>query len=392
MLIVPELSSEFPAHNHQLSAEKYDLVIVGAGILGLAHAWHALRLGLRTAVVERDDQAVGASIRNFGHVCITAQSGRARDYAETTRREWLAIGRVTRIDVREVGSTVVLRNELEAAVMAEFAATQDNEVQLLGSERTAGVLGVDPSLVQGGAHFPNDLRLDPRAAVAELARYLQEQGTDFYFGTNVGLIEPGKVVTNKGQLDTKHVVVAVNHDLDRFFPELADQYSVTRCRLRMLEIDAPRNVRIEPAILTGLSLLRYDAFKGLKAHAALREHFERVSPELLEHDLNHMLTQRPDGVLVVGDTHHRARTEHPFELERSDELLISETARLFGVEKVRIRRRWRGIYASSAFTNFVCEIPMPGVRALSVTTGIGMTTSLGFAQESLLSLLESSPQ
>lgn len=392
MLFVPEFSNELPPHRHQLSATKYDLVIIGAGILGLAHAWHALRLGLRTAVIERDDRAVGASIRNFGHVCITAQSGRARDYADASRREWLAIGRSTGIDVREVGTTVVLRNDLEAAVMAEFAATQNEDVQLLDSRRTADVLGVDPSLVQGGAHLPNDLRLDPGAAVAELARYLQEQGVDFFYETNVGLVEPGRVTTNKGRIDTKYVVVAVNHDLDRFFPEIADQYAVKRCRLRMLEIEAPRNVRIEPAVLTGLSLLRYDAFVNLDAHAALRAHFEHTSPELLAHDLNHMLTQRPDGVLVVGDTHHRERTEDPFELERSDELLIRETARLFGVDDIRIRRRWRGIYASSSLTNFVCETPMPGVRAISVTTGIGMTTSLGFAQESLLSLLELSPQ
>lgn len=378
--------------HHRLSSEKYDLVIIGGGILGLAHAWHALRLGLRTAVVERDEMAVGASVRNFGHLCITAQSGRARAYAETTRQEWLAIGRSTGIDVREVGTTVVLRNELEAAVLAEFAATQDERVELLSQQQTAAVLGVDPALVQSGAHLPHDLRVDPGTAVAELARYLEEQGVDFYYGTNVGLVEPGMVLTSRGRLDARHVVVAVNHDIDRFFPEIADRYSVLRCRLRMLEIDAPRDVRIEPAILTGLSLLRYDAFAQLRSHAALRAHFESHSPELLEHDLNHMLTQRPDGALVVGDTHHRGRTEHPFELERSDELLLKETARLFGVTDLRIRRRWRGVYASSPVTNFVSETPMPGVRAISVTTGIGMTTSLGFARESLLTLLETSPQ
>ena len=48
----------------------FDLVIIGAGILGLAHALHAARRGLRVAVLDRDAQANGASIRNFGFVTV----------------------------------------------------------------------------------------------------------------------------------------------------------------------------------------------------------------------------------------------------------------------------------------------------------------------------------
>ena len=51
----------------------YDLAIVGAGILGLAHALAASRLGLSTVVIDRDAQANGASIRNFGFVTVTGQ-------------------------------------------------------------------------------------------------------------------------------------------------------------------------------------------------------------------------------------------------------------------------------------------------------------------------------
>ncbi|HEY3736031.1 MAG TPA: FAD-dependent oxidoreductase, partial [Jatrophihabitans sp.] len=54
-----------------------DLVVVGAGIVGLGHAAAALRRGLSVVVLERDSRAVGASVRNFGHVCTTPQSGQA---------------------------------------------------------------------------------------------------------------------------------------------------------------------------------------------------------------------------------------------------------------------------------------------------------------------------
>ena len=51
----------------------YDLVVVGAGIIGLATAWTARQRGMRVAVVERNAKAVGASVRNFGFITVTGQ-------------------------------------------------------------------------------------------------------------------------------------------------------------------------------------------------------------------------------------------------------------------------------------------------------------------------------
>ncbi len=59
-----------------------DIVIVGAGILGLATAYRAHRAGARVTVVDSAAAPVGASIQNFGHACFT---GQADDFQELTR-------------------------------------------------------------------------------------------------------------------------------------------------------------------------------------------------------------------------------------------------------------------------------------------------------------------
>ena len=43
------------------------------GNVGLAHALAAARRGLRVVVIDRDAQANGASVRNFGFVTVTGQ-------------------------------------------------------------------------------------------------------------------------------------------------------------------------------------------------------------------------------------------------------------------------------------------------------------------------------
>ena len=66
-----------------------DVLVVGAGIVGLAHACVAVARGLSVTIIDRDARAIGASVRNFGHCCVTAQSGDLLDLALVAREKWL---------------------------------------------------------------------------------------------------------------------------------------------------------------------------------------------------------------------------------------------------------------------------------------------------------------
>lgn len=367
-----------------------DLLVVGAGIVGLAHAADAHARGLRVTVVDRDERAVGASLRNFGHICTTAQDGVALDYARAARERWIALGAKAGFEVKTCGTVVVARSAAERAALVEFAGARDQgEVELLDR---AGVLDLCPPAggdVLGGAFLPLDLRVSPIDAVPALAAWLESEGVTFRWGTHVNAISPGSpgvVHTSRGDLTASYVVHAVNHDVDRLFPDIAAASGVRRCRLQMFEVEAPGGVRIEPGVLTGTGILRYGGLAAQPSAAAVRAELERDHPELLEIGLNLMLTQRPDGAIVLGDSHHYDRTLQPFDDEDVADLVLREGARLLG-SPLRVRRRWRGVYAHSPSTDYLVAAPHPGLRVVAVTSGIGMTTALGLAPAVLDALL-----
>jgi glycine/D-amino acid oxidase-like deaminating enzyme len=78
----------------------FDLAVVGAGILGLAHALAAARRGKRVLVLDADAQANGASIRNFGFVTVTGQqAGECWSRARRSRDVWAEVAPKAGIDV-----------------------------------------------------------------------------------------------------------------------------------------------------------------------------------------------------------------------------------------------------------------------------------------------------
>ncbi|MFI5717938.1 TIGR03364 family FAD-dependent oxidoreductase [Nocardia sp. NPDC051750] len=379
-----------PPDSPTLPAQPVDLAVVGAGIVGLAHAVDAVERGMRVAVVERDARAVGASIRNFGHLCATPQTGTALDYAMAAREKWLQLSDKAGFDIVRAGTLVVARSAAEMGVLEEFAAARGTDhVRLLdraGVERSFPAARTG-SESEGGAHLPLDLRVDPRAAIPAVAAWLAENGVEFHWHTHAGALSPGLVHTARGDLPATTIVHATGHDVDRLFPTLAEEYDVRRCRLHMLEIDPPGDVRIDPAVLTGYSMLRYGGLAATSAATEVRREITDRAPETLDVVMNLMFTQRPDGAIVLGDTHHYSRTHLPFDEESVTALLLREGARLFGTDRLTVRRRWRGIYADSPKTDFLVATPMPGVRVVSVTSGIGMTTALGLAPTVLDDLL-----
>ena len=60
----------------------FDVIVVGIGIVGMAHTYTAAKQGLRVLVADTDHHAAGINVRNLGFITVTGQKeGEAWQYA-----------------------------------------------------------------------------------------------------------------------------------------------------------------------------------------------------------------------------------------------------------------------------------------------------------------------
>ena len=357
-----------------------DLVVVGSGIIGLGAAYAAVRRGLTVIVVDRADAPVGATIRNFGHLCIGAQTGEARRYADLSRDLWLRLAHDADFWLRESGTLVAARHADEIAVLEQAAA--DGGIRMLETDELLRLAPLRAEGLVGGAHIETDLQTDPRTAAAAIVRHLAAQGVNFRFRTAVTSVAGRRVETTRGAITAGAVVVAVNHDVDQLLPEVAARAGVERCALDMMRAAVTLPHPLTAPLLTGWSLVRYGRFANGAAAGALRERLHSERPDLAALDLNQMYTQLPDGTLIIGDSHTTSSAPEPFQPEAAFAAFLAEAEALFDMPAPRVLERWQGVYAKAQH-EFLIDRVEEGVLVLAATTGIGMTTGLGLAEENL---------
>src|SRR5665213_3339775 len=97
-------------------------IVIGAGIVGLATARALVVRGYKVTVFERNERAVGASIRNFGMIWPIGQaSGPMFDRAMLSRAIWKEICTEAKIWYNETGSLHLAYHEDELQVISEYA-------------------------------------------------------------------------------------------------------------------------------------------------------------------------------------------------------------------------------------------------------------------------------
>ncbi|MBV7433667.1 TIGR03364 family FAD-dependent oxidoreductase [Cardiobacteriaceae bacterium TAE3-ERU3] len=359
----------------------YDVAVVGGGILGLACALAAVRKGLRVVVIERHAQCIAASVRNFGFVTVSGQRAGAHwARAMRSREVWAEVAPQAGIDILQHGTHLLAQRPEAMAVLEAFMRTDmGHECRLLSQKEIAAQA---PYLGQGeGVLFsPHELRVESRDAIKQLSAWLAEaHGVTFLFNTTVNAVEPPVLRTTAGSIHAERIVVCPGVDVAELYPYAITAVQARKCSLNMLRIMPEERFSMASALMSDLSLARYDGFAMLREGQHLAQLLDQEQAEERRHGVHLIVVQSADGSLVVGDSHSYAEEENPWRNEAVDDLILNEYQRMIP-GGYQVMQRWQGVYLSSPDVVYKAR-PEQGVIVGLVTSGTGASTGFAFGEE-----------
>ena len=372
-------------NNHSV----YDAIIIGSGIVGLALSRALGERGKRILVLERNDFAVGASIRNFGMIWPIGQpDGELYERAMLSKSIWKEVCQEAKIWYDPVGSLHLAYNKQEMDVLADFHdATKDTRnYQLLDASQTRKLSSsIVSSNLAGGLYSPDELILDSPKAIRSLPVYLNEKyGVTFRWNCFVHHVETGKVFSGKDVYEAEEIYVTTGPDFETIFPEIFAELPITKCKLQMMRFtQQPDQWKLGPALCGGLSLIHYKSFQAAGASLEqLKNYYEQEFSEYLKWGIHVMACQNQSGELVIGDSHEYGKTHDPFDKQFINQLILDYLSGFARFPLEKIAATWNGTYAKMTDgSTYFLHHPVQGVTILNGLGGLGMTFSFGLTEQ-----------
>ena len=181
----------------------YDIVILGAGIVGAACADEFARRGIRVAVVDRDIVGGGATAAGMGHIVVMDDSEAQFALTRYSQQLWQALRTELPDDVEyePCGTIWVAADEEEMAEVRRKHAFYTNRgvpTEILDAQR---LRQSEPNLrdgLAGGLLVPEDAVLYPPCAARFLMQRAQQHGAKLFLGSRVSAFGEGHVRLSDG--------------------------------------------------------------------------------------------------------------------------------------------------------------------------------------------------
>jgi len=353
------------------------------------HAVAARRRGFEVVQLEREAEARGASVRNFGLVWVSGRkAGPELGLALRARELWAELGaEIPGLGFRAAGSLTLATGDAELALLKEAVTLPDADRRGFELLDPAAVRAVSPALrgeFAGGLLCRADAIVEPRQVLPALRGYLTGAAYTWLPGREVTEVVPNAVRDHTGAWHHGDLVIlcpgAVHTGVAGRYLARGGVLGVRRVRLQMMQT-APLAERISTALADGDSLRYYPAY-DLPGRAQLPP--QAVAAARARAQL--LLVQRADGELTIGDTHEYAE---PFAFDVDEDAYDHLRARaeaLLGGPIPQVRRRWAGVYSEvdpgvAGHALYHRAEVEPGVVLVTGPGGRGMTCSPAIAEE-----------
>lgn len=379
-----------------------DLLIIGGGILGAFHAYHAQQRGLRVVLLERHAMPRGATVRNFGQVVPSGMDPHWQQFGRESLRIYKSIQSRFDVSIRQLGSIYIASDDDELALIEELHVINEEHDYPSELWTPRQCLQRYPQLradyCRGGLFFPEEVSVNPRILIHRLHKFLSERPNyQSHFRTCVRELSAdndGRITataTNGRTFRAEKAILCCGSEFQTLYPELFQTGDLEAVRLQMLRLKPQANVSLPGNVLTGLSIRRYECFSACPSWPAIKSR-EPTDCFWKQWGIHILFKQESDGSVILGDSHEYASAGEVDNLrfDQKNEIndyFLSEGRRIMNLPSWEVEASWCGVYCQTKAPSGIFTKTIDG--NIHIVTGIGgkgMTGSAGFAKHHLESI------
>ena len=344
-----------------MSRATYDVVVVGAGIVGAACAVELARRGLRVAVVERDSVGGGATAAGMGHIVVMSDSEAQFALTRYSQQLWRELSPELPADVeyQQCGTIWVAEDAEEMAEVRHKEAYYRQRAVPVEVIDGMSLVRMEPNLrtgLAGGLVVPEDAVLYPPCAARWLMELAQAKGAELHLGLSVSRIGQGCVVAGSREFSAGTIVNAAG----TWASELTPEVEVKRRKGHL--------------VIT-------ERYRGFVSHALVELGYLKSVQSLTSDSVAFNVQPRITGQILVGSSRQYRAETSSVDSEVLSRMLRRAQQYMPSLGELSAIRTWTGHRAATP-DRLPYIGPWPQDKTIFLATGhegLGITTSLGTA-------------
>jgi len=346
-----------------MSGRTFDVIIVGAGIVGAACADECARRAMSVAVVDRDVVGGGATAAGMGHIVVMDDSEAQFALTRYSQKLWHSLRAELPDDVEyeQCGTIWAAVDDEEMAEVQRkhgFYGERGVPTQVLGPQE---LRAVEPNLrdgLAGGLLVPEDVVVYPPCAAGFFIERAQKHGAQLFPTVSVARIGQGQVEASGGlQLTSTRIVNAGGASAGDLTPGL--------------DIKKRKG-----------HLVITDRYPGFLRHQLVELGYLKSAHSVSSDSVAFNVQPRQTGQILIGSSR-----QYGAEHKEVDHAILTRMLRraqeyMPGLGAMAAVRTWTGFRAATP-DKLPLIGPWPGDPTVFLATGhegLGITTSLGTAK------------
>jgi D-hydroxyproline dehydrogenase subunit beta len=346
-----------------MSNTTYDVVIVGAGIVGAACAYECVQRNMRVAVVERDVVGGGATGAAMGHIVVMDDSDAQFALTRYSQSLWHELRPELPQDVEyeQCGTIWVAADETEMSEVLRKRAYYGRNAVPVEVLSSSELERLEPNLrkgMAGGLLVPEDGVLYPPCATRFLLDRALLKGAVLYSGATVSRIGAGKVqFSDSTTLSAATIVNAAG----AWSPALTPGIDVKKRKGH---------------------LLITDRYPGFIRHQLVELGYLKSAHTVSADSVAFNVQPRKNGQMLIGSSRQFGAEHKEVDQEIMRRMLQRAQEYLPGIAQNSAIRAWTGFRAATP-DKLPLIGPWPPDPSIYLATGhegLGIATSLGTAR------------